>query len=146
MVWSRKVLCLPASHFPGQPSIASSTFPVNTGVWSSLDIMLKTSLATKPHKMPILCFHHSKKYNVSNKCFSHLRYQHRRQNAVIQTCLFAPTLGARASLNQDTSNFPRFPQVKQVNTNKHQEQTPKTRVGQKIACAAAKIMASKSPP
>ena len=47
--------------------------------------------------------------------------------------------------NQDIWNFPRFPQVKRVNINKHQEQTPKTRVGQKIACAAAKIMASQPP-
>ena len=42
--------------------------------------------------------------------------------------------------------FPRFPQVKLGNTNKLQEQTSKTRIGQKIACTAARIMASHTPP
>ena len=41
---------------------------------------------------------------------------------------------------------PRFPQVKRVNTNQHQEQTPKNRIGQKVACTAARIMASQSSP
>ena len=42
--------------------------------------------------------------------------------------------------------FPRFPQVKRVNTNKHHEQTSNTRIGQKIGCTAARIMVSRSPP
>ena len=41
---------------------------------------------------------------------------------------------------------PRFPQVKRVNTNKHNKQTLKTRIGQNVACTAARIMASQSPP
>ena len=48
--------------------------------------------------MPILCLHHSQKYNVSNKCLSHFRYQHRKQNVVIQTRLLAPTLGGTRKL------------------------------------------------
>ena len=55
--------------------------------------------------MPILCLHHSQKYNVSNKCFSHLRYQHRRQNAVIQTCLLAPTLEGTRRLKPGHMEF-----------------------------------------
>ena len=59
----------------------------------------------KPHRMLIICPHHSQKENVSNKCLSHLRYQHRRQNAVIQTCLLAPTLGGTRRLKTGHMEF-----------------------------------------
>ena len=83
---------------------------------------------------------------MSNKCFSYIRYKHRRQNAVIQTFLLAPILGGTRKLKPGHMDF--FP-VSAGKTRQHKkrsEQTPKTRVGQKIVCAAAKIMASLSPP
>ena len=55
--------------------------------------------------MSILCLHHSQKENVSNKCFSHLRYQHRRQNAVPQLCLLAPTLRGTRKLKPGHMEF-----------------------------------------
>ena len=80
----------------------------------------------------------------SNTCFSHLRYQHRRQNVVIQTCLLAPTLGGTRKLKPGHMEFS---PVSAGKTRQHkQTNTKKKRVGQKIACAAAKIMASQSPP
>ena len=66
--------------------------------------------ATKPHRMPILCLHHSQKYNVSYKCLSQLRYQHRKQNAVMQTCLLAPTLGGTRKLKTRTYGI--FPGIR----------------------------------
>ena len=40
--------------------------------------------------------------------------------------------------------FSRFPQKRRVNISKHSEQIPKTQIGQKVACTAARIMASQS--
>ena len=45
------------------------------------------------------------KRTVSNKCLSHLRYQHRKQNAVIQTRLLAPTLGGTRKLKTGHMEF-----------------------------------------
>ena len=45
------------------------------------------------------------KIKVKTKCFSHLRYQHRRQNAGIQTCLLAPTLGGTRKLKPGHIEF-----------------------------------------
>ena len=45
------------------------------------------------------------KQNVKKKCFNHFRYQHPRQNAVIQTCLLAPTLGGTRKLKPGHMNF-----------------------------------------
>ena len=91
--------------------------------------------------MPILCLHHYQKLNVSNKCLSHLRYQ----NAVIQTRLLAPTLGGTRKLKTGQIEFPPVSAGK-TRQHKHNEQTPKTRIGQKVACTAARIMASQPPP
>ena len=66
------------------------------------------------------------KRTVSNKCLRHLRYQHRRQNAVIQTCLLAPTLGGTRKLKPGHMEFSpvsagKTRQHKQNIQNKHQK-------------------------
>ena len=46
-----------------------------------------------------------KSKTYQNKCLSHLRYQHRKQNAVIQTRLLAPTLGGTPELKTGHMEF-----------------------------------------